>query len=265
MKKLDCPEFSVLARKSSGLWSDKDMKVKSDFERRVEEEMPELLRGTAFEFYFTSFCRTVCSPDVFFCHHRMGNDNGKHLIENVIGASLGTCKALSLIYKRVYRCGNHYFRVHHTTHSKDQPQSDQKTCSKMRHVIAMVFETDDITNAKVWMYEESYLTPKVIIADADSSTEPKKIQDKEHALLAQMKAYQVDDRPLLGLIVGNNLSLKAYSVSSQLVPFYPLHGQDLSDLVAVLIVIQCINEYLHQSSDHGCIYSQESTCDQIQI
>ena len=63
-------------------------------------------------------------PDGFNFHERTHNDNGKYILQFLIKSSLGMCKPLDLVHNEIMVCDQNYFRVHRTTHSKGQPQSD---------------------------------------------------------------------------------------------------------------------------------------------
>ena len=63
----------------------------------------------------------------------------------------------------------------------------------------MAFSTKDVNKAINWMLSDSPRTPKLILVDAEASSNVKKIQDKTQILQATMNIYSVGGRCLLGL------------------------------------------------------------------
>ena len=172
----------------------------------------------------------------------MHNDNGKCAIEYLILASLGLCKSLNAVYSNIVVCEDRYFRVHRNTYIKGQPQSNPTS-----DVIVMAFSTQDVNKAINWIFSDSPRTPKLILADAEASSNVKKIQDKIQILQAAMNAYSVGGRWLLGLILaGNIMMLKAYILSEGEFEVYsPLHNKDLSEIRDLVHVMKVLNVFIH--------------------
>ena len=84
------------------------------------------LSRTAFGISFPQFVRCVIQPMGGNFHARMHNSNGKHLLANLLVASLGKCLPLSNIYSGIYHCksSEKFFSVDVTTHTKGQPHTD---------------------------------------------------------------------------------------------------------------------------------------------
>ena len=79
----------------------------------------------------------------------------------------------------------------------------------------MVFHTEDANNASC-MLSDSPITPKLILADAEASSEVKKIQEKTQTLQAAMN----------GFLSGN--MLKVYMLSERKIGVYlPFNNKDL--------------------------------------
>ena len=83
------------------------------------------------------------------------------------------------VYRDILVCSQErYFRVHHTTHTKGQPQSDPMKCYYTGDVVAMSFRTSDEQKAIEWLLPDSPRTPKCIVADAEKSSNSKVIEEK---------------------------------------------------------------------------------------
>jgi hypothetical protein len=178
-------EYLGIIRKTSE-WTPSDERRKKKIVGAIDQSIPESLRNTCFGVYFPQYIRTVCDPDGFNYHNRMHNDNGKCAIEYLLLSSLGMCRNLSLVYSNIIVCENKYFRVHRTTHIKGQPQSDPTKNQYTGDVITMSFSTHNIDDAIKWMLSDSPRTPKVIIADAEASSNIKKIEEKNRNIQAVM-------------------------------------------------------------------------------
>jgi hypothetical protein len=111
----------------------------------------------------------------------------------------------------------------------------------------MAFSTQDANEAITWMLSDSPRTPKVILADAEASSDVKKIQDKAQILQAAMNAHSVGGRGLLGFILAGNMMLKAYYVLSggEFEVYSALHNKDLSEIRDLFHVMKVLNAFLH--------------------
>ena len=205
INKIPSSDYLALSRKSSE-WTPSDQQRKHAVTDAIVWIIPETLTCTCFGIYFPQYLRTVCDPDGFNFHSQMHNDNGKCAIEYLILASLGLCKSLNAVYSNVVVCEDRYFWVHRTTYIKGQPQSNP-----ISDVIVMAFSTQDVNKAINWMLSDSPRTPKLILADAEASSNMKKIQDKTRILQAAMNAYSVGGRCLLGLILAGNMIVEGIS------------------------------------------------------
>ena len=117
------------------------------------------------------------------------------------------------------------------THTEGQPHSDLTLNCYTGDVVVTALRMPDTNKDIGWLLEDSPRTPKMILADAESSSDVNKVKVKVTTLQAAMKAYSIDGRCVLGLILGGNMMLKVYTVSEgQFMEYPPLHNKDLSEM-----------------------------------
>ena len=147
----------------------------------------------------------------------MHNSNGKKVIENVILVSLGKCKPVSMVYSNIMKCANKYFQVDVTTHIRSQPNSDPTMNRYTGDVVVMGLMTDNVDDAVEWMLEDCPKTPKIVIADAEASSDPAQIRRKIHQMEAAMLAYSIGQPQLVYIALarlGTDTSYAGLSTAS---------------------------------------------------
>ena len=240
-------DYLALARKISQ-WTPTDKKRQQKIVEAVQK-IPSEFENTSFGIYFPLLVGAVCDPDGFSFHERTQNSNGKLIFEYLIKASLGKCKPINRVYQDIIVCRKEqcYFRIHHTTHSKGQPQSDPTKYYFTGDVVAMSFRTSDQHRAIQWMRADSPRTPKCIIADAKKSSSIAVIDQKVVKMKSALAAYSVR-REVLGLVLGGNLVLRAIRLKEGDIEEYdPLNDLDLSEVVDLSRTLRELNSYLHST------------------
>ena len=243
---LPVSDYLALARKISQ-WSPTDKKSQQKIVEAVQK-IPSEFENTCFVFYFPLLVGAVCDPDGFNFHERTQNSNGKLILEYLIKASLGKCKPINRVYQDIIVCREeqYSFRIHHTTHSKRQLQSDPTKYYFTGDVVAMSFRTSDQDCAIQWMRADSPRTPKCIIADAEKSSSIA-VDQKVVKMKSVLAAYSVH-REVLGLVLGGNLVLRAIRWKEGDIEEYdPLNDLDLSEVVDLSRTLRELNSYLHST------------------
>ena len=116
-------------------------------------------------------------------------------------------------------------------------------------VVVMGLMTDNVDDAVEWMLEDCPKTPKIVIADAETSSDPAQIRRKIHQMEAAMLAYSVGHTPIVGLVIGANLIVYASVMKGDSIePYAPLDGRDLSDLMDVIGTMKELNCFIHTNS-----------------
>jgi hypothetical protein len=149
----------------------------------------------------------------------------------------------------IYKCKNKYFRVLRTTHTAHQPQSDQTVYGKTADVVVMGFSCSDERWSE-YLTLDSPKTPKILIADAESSESKPVIASKVDSLTTQLLAYSVNGRDVLGLLVSGSMQVTALFASKGRVERYKeLDGIDLTRVSSVVHTMKCLNAYLHKAAN----------------
>ena len=129
-------------------------------------------------------------PMGFPDYKRSANSNGKMILQLLIRAAICNAEAHDLIPESV-SCNASIFRVHVSTHIKDQPSEVASNCDKKRTqdiLVLSVCSSDEFSFELLTKF--FHHLPAIAIGDADTSHTLKDIQKKRGLLCKDMLAYK---------------------------------------------------------------------------
>ena len=242
--------YLALSRRPAG-WTSSDRARQIQLLDTISKNIPDDLQHTSFGECFPRFIQCTCKPEGCNFHPRMSNSNGKYLIYYLILSSLGRCVPVKSAYSNIMKCvgSSKFFKTQLTTHTKGQPHTDPTLNKYTGDVIAMGLTSTEETNALTWLIDDSPRTPKIIIADAESSYDSGTIIAKTVIMKSVMCAYTIGQIPILGLVIGGDMIIHALMLtSSGITEFTPLDKRDISEPVDIPIILRELNKFFHKSS-----------------
>ena len=115
--------------------------------------------------------------------------------------------------------------------------------------MVMGFTTSSEDDAIRYLCPDSPKTPKIITTDAELSLDSTVVEEKLLVLQKQVRAYSVNEKPVLGLLVGSSLMLRAIEIEGGVISRFPaLDKKDLSWPKDVLTVVCTLNAYMHRAA-----------------